>query len=40
MFDNPFIHARTALDWIIGIVVAVGAAGVTALVLLVATRLF
>jgi hypothetical protein len=40
MFNNPFIHARRALDWIIGITVAVGAAGITAAILLVATRLF
>jgi hypothetical protein len=30
MFRNPFIHARTAVDWIVGIVIAAGAAGVTA----------
>jgi hypothetical protein len=40
MFNNPFIHARTVADWVVGIAVAVGAAGITALVLLVATRLF
>jgi hypothetical protein len=40
MFDNPFIHARRVADWVIGITVAVGAAGITAVILLVATRVF
>jgi hypothetical protein len=40
MFTNPFIHARTVTDWIVGIAVAVGAAGVTALFLILATRAF
>jgi hypothetical protein len=38
MFRNPFIHARTAVDWIVGIVIAAGAAGITAAVILVITR--
>jgi hypothetical protein len=40
MFNNPFIHARTVADWVIGIVIAAGAAGITAAVLLVITRVF
>jgi hypothetical protein len=40
MFNNPFIHARTVADWVIGLAVAVGAAGITAAVLLVTTKLF
>ena len=40
MFNNPFIHARTAVDWIVGIVIAAGAAVVTAAIILVTTRVF
>jgi hypothetical protein len=40
MFNNPFIHARTAVDWIVGIVIAVGAAGITAVFILAINKLF
>jgi hypothetical protein len=40
MFNNPFIHARRVADWVIGIVIAVGAAGITAVFILAVNRLF
>ena len=40
MFRNPFIYARTVVDWVVGIIVALGAAVVTAAIILVTTRIF
>ena len=40
MFTNPFIHARSASDYAIGLLIATHTAILTALFLILATRAF
>lgn len=38
MFNNPFIHARTASDYVIGLLIAIYASVVTSLFLALITQ--
>lgn len=40
MFNNPFIHARSAQDYVIGILIATHTAILTALFLVLASKAF